>query len=76
MVGAMADARRARRRNASGCGARLGPARALLRSSDDPVEDQQLKSAWHDVAQRQRALASLVQDGLVVPVGSGWSLPG
>jgi len=49
---------------------------ALLRSSDDPVEDQQLKSAWHDVAQRQRALASLVQDGLVVPVGSGWSLPG
>ena len=49
---------------------------ALLRTSDDPVEDQQLKYAWHDVAQRQRALASLVQDGLVVPVGSGWSLPG
>jgi A/G-specific adenine glycosylase len=49
---------------------------ALLRSSDDPVEDQQLRSAWHDVAQRKRALASLVQDGLVVPVGGRWSLPG
>jgi A/G-specific adenine glycosylase len=48
---------------------------ALLRSSDDPVEDQQLRAAWHDVAQRERALASLVHDGLVVPVGSGWSLP-
>jgi A/G-specific adenine glycosylase len=48
---------------------------ALLRSSDDPVEDQQLAAAWQDVAQRQRALDSLVQDGLVVPVGNGWSLP-
>jgi A/G-specific adenine glycosylase len=48
---------------------------ALLRASDDPVEDQQLRASWHDVAQRQRALASLVHDGLVVPVGSGWSLP-
>jgi A/G-specific adenine glycosylase len=49
---------------------------ARLRSSDDPVEDQQLKVAWHDVAQCKRALASLVQDGLVVPVGGRWSLPG
>jgi A/G-specific adenine glycosylase len=49
---------------------------AQLRSSDDPVEDQQLSAAWHDVPQRKRALASLVQDGLVVPVGGGWSLPG
>lgn len=49
---------------------------ALLRSSDDPVEDHQLTAAWHDVAQRKRALTSLVTDGLVVPVGSGWSLPG
>ena len=48
---------------------------ALLRSSDDPVEDHQLTAAWHDVAQRKRALTSLVTDGLVVPVGSGWSLP-
>jgi A/G-specific adenine glycosylase len=48
---------------------------ALLRSTDDPVEDHDLRTAWQDVAQRDRALASLVQDGLVVPVGSGWSLP-
>ena len=48
---------------------------ALLRSRDDPVEDHDLGAAWQDVAQRDRALASLVQDGLVVPVGSGWSLP-
>ena len=48
---------------------------ALLRSQDDPVEDQQLETTWQDVAQRKRALTSLVQDGLVVPVGTGWSLP-
>jgi A/G-specific adenine glycosylase len=48
---------------------------ALLRSTDDPVEDHQLTAAWHDVAQRRRALTSLITDGLVVPVGSGWSLP-
>jgi A/G-specific adenine glycosylase len=48
---------------------------ALLRSSDDTLEDHQVAAAWHDVAQRKRALASLIQDGLVVPVGSGWSLP-
>jgi A/G-specific adenine glycosylase len=49
---------------------------AVLRSSDDPTEDHELARAWQDVAQRKRALASLVKDGLVVPVGSGWSLPG
>ena len=49
---------------------------AVLRSSDDPIEDRELTGAWQDVAQRKRALASLVRDGLVVPVGSGWSLPG
>jgi A/G-specific adenine glycosylase len=49
---------------------------AVLRSSDDPIEDHQLAEAWQDVPQRKRALASLVHDGLVVPVGSGWSLPG
>jgi A/G-specific adenine glycosylase len=48
---------------------------AVLRSSDDPLEDHQVAAAWHDVAQRKRALASLIQDGLVAPVGSGWSLP-
>jgi A/G-specific adenine glycosylase len=49
---------------------------AALRSSDGPIEGHQLDQAWQDVAQRKRALTSLVQDGLAVPVGSGWSLPG
>jgi A/G-specific adenine glycosylase len=53
-----------------------GAVLAVLRSSENPVEDQELAAAWHDVAQRKRALASLVQDGLVVPVADGWSLPG
>ena len=53
-----------------------GTVLAMLRSSDNPVEDHRLAEAWQDVAQRKRALASLVHDGLVVPVGNGWSLPG
>ena len=53
-----------------------GAVLAVLRSSHEPIEDRELAGAWQDVAQRKRALASLVRDGLVVPVGSGWSLPG
>jgi A/G-specific adenine glycosylase len=49
---------------------------AVLRSSSAPIEDHQLAHAWQDKAQRERALASLVLDGLVMPVGSRWSLPG
>jgi len=49
---------------------------AVLRSSDAPIDDHQLAAAWPDAAQRKRALASLVQDGLVVAAGSTWSLPG
>jgi A/G-specific adenine glycosylase len=52
-----------------------GAVLGVLRSSDDPVEDHRLAEAWQDVAQRERALASLVHDGLIVPVGNGWSLP-
>jgi A/G-specific adenine glycosylase len=48
---------------------------AVLRSSDDPIDDHQLAAAWPDVAQRRRALVSLVQDGLVMAAGSTWSLP-
>jgi A/G-specific adenine glycosylase len=48
---------------------------AVLRSGPDPVEDHQLAATWQDVAQRKRALASLVKDGLVVATGSTWSLP-
>ena len=48
----------------------------MLRSSDDPIDDHQLAVVWPDAPQRKRALASLVQDGLVVAAGSTWSLPG
>ena len=57
---------------------------AVLRSSDLPVAAGELAAAWPEPVQRERALASLVADGLVVPVGprdgSGdgprWALPG
>jgi A/G-specific adenine glycosylase len=42
---------------------------AVLRSADEPVDDDELAAAWVDRAQRDRALASLVADGLVVATG-------
>lgn len=39
---------------------------AVLRGSDEPVAKEALDAAWPDAAQRERALASLVEDGLVV----------
>jgi A/G-specific adenine glycosylase len=44
---------------------------ALLRSSDGPIDRQTVSLTWHDAAQRERALASLVHDGLVAELGSG-----
>ena len=56
---------------------------AVLRSSDEPVEQDELLAAWPDAVQRERALASLVTDGLVSPVRARsagaaprWALPG
>ena len=49
---------------------------AVLRSSDEPITGRELAAAWQDLGQRDRALASLVQDGLVVAIGNRWSLPG
>jgi A/G-specific adenine glycosylase len=49
---------------------------AVLRSSDEPIAGRELAEAWQDLDQRDRALASLVQDGLVVALGNRWSLPG
>ena len=53
---------------------------AVLRSSDEPVGLEELTTAWPEPVQRERALASLVTDGLVVRTGSDeeprWSLPG
>jgi A/G-specific adenine glycosylase len=48
---------------------------AVLRSSDEPIADRELAEAWQDLEQRDRALASLVQDGLAVAIGNRWALP-
>ena len=48
---------------------------AVLRSSDEPVTGAALAAGWPESSQRERALTSLVADGLVVAAGSSWSLP-
>jgi A/G-specific adenine glycosylase len=40
----------------------------VLRASPGPVTEADLTVDWHDHAQRQRALDSLVADGLVDPL--------
>ena len=49
---------------------------AILRDSDGPVPAARLDAAWPDAAQRSRALASLITDGLAEhhPDG-GYALP-
>ena len=54
---------------------------AVLRGSDQPVGPEELVAAWPGTDQRERALTSLVVDGLVVVVpdegaGPRWALPG
>ena len=50
---------------------------AVLRDDDGPVTVAALETAWPDGPQRTRALAGLLDDGLVVEqVGQGYSLPG
>jgi A/G-specific adenine glycosylase len=50
---------------------------AVLRDADGPVPAARLDVVWPDVVQRDRALASLLTDGLVVSLGAGlYSLPG
>jgi A/G-specific adenine glycosylase len=48
---------------------------AVLRTADEPVTADDLADAWPEPVQRERALTSLVSDGLVIPVGERWSLP-
>nr|WP_222711014.1 A/G-specific adenine glycosylase [Quadrisphaera setariae] len=48
---------------------------ALLRDAPGPLDGPALSAAWDDDEQRERCLASLAEDGLVVPSGGGWSLP-
>jgi A/G-specific adenine glycosylase len=43
----------------------------LLRNSQEPVSRGAIELAWNDASQRERALASLIDDGLVVRVGAG-----
>jgi A/G-specific adenine glycosylase len=50
---------------------------AVLRESHGPVEKPALDAVWADAVQRERALAGLVTDGLVVtPTPGEYALPG
>ena len=49
---------------------------AVLRAAEDAVEPSALEGTWPDPEQRERALASLLDDGLVVTVPGGYALPG
>jgi A/G-specific adenine glycosylase len=44
---------------------------AVLRDADGPVPAAHLDAAWPDAAQRDRALASLVTDGLAETIPTG-----
>ncbi len=49
---------------------------AVLRHAAGPVEKAALDDAWDDVPQRERALSSLIEDGLVDPLDDGrFALP-
>jgi A/G-specific adenine glycosylase len=50
---------------------------AVLRDAERPVHRTALEAAWSDVAQRERALAGLLADGLAAQVGPDtFALPG
>jgi A/G-specific adenine glycosylase len=48
----------------------------VLRTADEAVTADELAQAWPHSVQRDRALDSLVSDGLVVAIGDCWALPG
>ncbi|MDJ0376587.1 A/G-specific adenine glycosylase [Cryobacterium sp. PH31-L1] len=48
---------------------------AELRSTHHFVTDAEITTLWPDAAQLQRALASLVADGLAMPAADGYTLP-
>jgi A/G-specific adenine glycosylase len=49
---------------------------AELRASDVPVTAAEIATVWPDAAQRDRALAGLLRDGLVTgSADEGWELP-
>ena len=49
---------------------------AELRTADVPVPAGELTAAWSDDAQRSRAIAVLLSDGLAVRTDAGYALPG
>ncbi|GAB2828116.1 A/G-specific adenine glycosylase [Actinoallomurus bryophytorum] len=50
---------------------------AVLRHSSGPVEKAALDDVWDDTLQRERSLATLIEDGLVDPLDDGrYALPG
>ena len=49
---------------------------AELRASDIPVTAAEIELVWTDATQRERALAGLIVDGLVVTADGGYALPG
>ena len=48
---------------------------AELRASDIPVTLAEIETVWADATQRDRALAGLLADGLVVATNAGYTLP-
>ena len=49
---------------------------AVVRESDGPVHRSSLEAAWSEPVQRERCLASLLEDGLLVSPAEGvYSLP-
>jgi A/G-specific adenine glycosylase len=49
---------------------------ALARETEAPVSERGMTDAWPDAGQRDRCLRSLLDDGLLVPAGGGYALPG
>lgn len=53
-----------------------GAIMAVLRNAHAPVQMSEIEAAWADALQRQRALDTLVSDGLVIPLSrKRYSLP-
>lgn len=48
---------------------------AVVRDADGPVREDVLARTWDEADQRTRCLAGLVEDGLLVRDGEGYSLP-
>ncbi len=48
---------------------------AVARDAEGAVPRHRLEQAWAEPTQRERCLASLVADGLLVPAGDGYALP-